>query len=494
MVDLRSVLRPRSTAHRVLLLLYGVSLGICVGLIGWSHVAQQQSLVRNAQAGAAGIVGTLSGELEGGRILRLLDRYDTRGMLVSTMQDARYYVLQQALERGARANDLSTPLTLVHFDVRKNELQVVATSEAHPHLRDRYNGACAPALIAFLREGRTVPELGVWGDQVAAFSPVRTVQGRTVAALIAERSQTALLDTARMRTLRMVLAATLLMLLFGWLVIRRVADLVRREEVERLLWKARHEGISDSIAYAGKIQDALVPKAERYREMFADHFILHRPKDLVSGDFHWYHRLSEDVCLVAAADCTGHGPPGAMIAAIGCSLLNELVAQFPGKDPAELLGLLNERLVAALDQEGRRKGAGDGMDIALCRIDRRERELLFAGAYRPLYWVHDGQLTVVNGDRRPIGGSHYDPHRKFTVHRVAYHPGDRLYLFSDGYVDQFGGPERRKFMAARFNDMLVANQQLDMSAQGELLERVFQEWKGDEEQLDDVMVLGLQAA
>ena len=159
-----------------------------------------------------------------------------------------------------------------------------------------------------------------------------------------------------------------------------------------------------------------------------------------------------------------------------------------------MLGVLNERLLAVLDQQGQRKGAGDGMDIALCRIDRKCRELLFAGAFRPLYWMHDGQLTVVNGDRRPIGGSHYDPQRKFTVHRIAYHPGDRIYLFSDGYVDQFGGPERRKFMAARFNEMLVANQQLDMAAQGELLERVFLEWKGEQEQLDDVMVLGLQAA
>lgn len=131
------------------------------------------------------------------------------------------------------------------------------------------------------------------------------------------------------------------------------------------------------------------------------------------------------------------------------------------------------------------------MDVALCRIDRASRELLFAGAYRPLYWLHDGQLTVINGDRKPIGGSQHDPKRRFTVHRIAFHPGDRLYLFSDGYVDQFGGPERKKFMAARFNDMLVANQHLPMSAQQELLERAFLEWKGDNEQVDDICVLGL---
>lgn len=494
MIALRSVFIPRSTAHRVLLLLYGVTLGAATALICWSHAARSRSAAESALARSAGIARTLGGELDGGRILHLLERYDSRGMLVSNMQDARYYVLQQALARGAGANDLATPLTLVHYDAGKRELQVVATSAAQPRLRDRYAGACAPALQAFLASGGRSTCKGIWGDQVAAFSAVRTAKGRMVAALLAESSQAELVAAVRAQTWRLVLLAALLMLLIGWLVIRRVAHLVRGEEVERMHWKARHEGISESIAYAGKIQDALVPKAERYREMFADHFVLNRPKELVSGDFHWYHRLSDDVCLVAAADCTGHGPPGAMIAAIGCSLLNELVTRHPDLDPAGMLEQLNERLVAVLDQEGRRKGAGDGMDIALCRIDRRQRELLFAGAFRPLYWLHDGQLTVVNGDRKPIGGSQYDPHRKFTVHRVAYHPGDRIYLFSDGYVDQFGGPAQRKFMAARFNEMLVANQQLDMAAQGELLERVFLEWKGDQEQLDDVMVLGLQAA
>lgn len=494
MRDLRSVLIPRSAAHRVLYLLYSVALAVCVGLITWSHTAQTRSLLHTTQERLAGIAGTLGGELDGGRILRLLERYDSRGMLVQRTQEARYYVLQQALERGVKANGLETPLALVHLDATKQELQLVASSGPDPVLRDRYQGPCADALAALLKADGNGPLQGRWGDQVAAFSIVRTVQGRAVAALVAESSHAALLAQVQARTLRLVLVAAVVMLLFGVLVVRRVAALVRKEEVERLLWQARHEGISDSIAYAGKIQGALIPKADRYREMFADHFILNRPKDVVSGDFHWYHRLGEDECIVAAADCTGHGAPGAMIAAIGCSLLNELVTQRPELDPAEMLGLLNERLLAVLDQQGQRKGAGDGMDIALCRIDRKRRELLFAGAFRPLYWMHDGQLTVVNGDRKPIGGSQYDPRRKFTVHRIAYHPGDRIYLFSDGYVDQFGGPERRKFMAARFNEMLVANQQLDMPAQGELLERVFVEWKGEQEQVDDVMVLGLQAA
>ena len=153
--------------------------------------------------------------------------------------------------------------------------------------------------------------------------------------------------------------------------------------------------------------------------------------------------------------------------------------------------MLNERMVQALNQNGQRIGAGDGMDVALCRVDRTQREILFAGAFRPLYWMHNDQLTVINGDRKPIGGSQHDPKRKFAVHRVAYHPGDRIYLFSDGYVDQFGGPDRKKFMSARFNEMLVANHHLPMAEQAEALERAFLDWKGANEQVDDICVLGL---
>jgi serine phosphatase RsbU (regulator of sigma subunit) len=202
--------------------------------------------------------------------------------------------------------------------------------------------------------------------------------------------------------------------------------------------------------------------------------------------------LDEDRCLVAVADCTGHGVPGAMMATLGCSLLNEVVLQDPWRDPAELLHHLNQRLIQSLHQQGQHKGAGDGMDIALCRIDRHMREIIFAGAFRPLYWIHDGQLTVINGDRKPIGGSHFEPERKFTVHRLAYHPGDRVYLFSDGYVDQFGGPEHKKFMLARFNALLLGEQHLGMDLQRDLLARVFDEWRGASEQVDDVCIMGLQ--
>lgn len=484
-------MRSSSTTRKVLLWIYGILLLVSVGLIAWDHAGQRRVLERQAYAELGGMTGTLSAQLDGSRVTRLLERYDSRGMLMSSTQDAYYYVLHEVLRRSAEASDRGRPLQVVAFDPVKQELQVVITSEQAPHYREVYQAPAAGALTAFLRNGDGTEHRGVWGGQLAVFDPVRDARGRQVAAVVADLPYADLLADVRRRLWRNIGITVVGLLAVGLVLLRSVGRLVRREEDARQEWQRRHEGVADSMAYAGKIQDALIPRSERYREMFADHFVLHKPKDVVSGDFHWYHRLGPDVCLVAAADCTGHGMPGAMIAAIGCSLLNELVVQHPHSDPAELLGLLNQRMILALDQQGRRKGAGDGMDVALCRVDRKQHEVLFAGAFRPLYWMHDGQLTIINGDRKPVGGSHHDLHRHFSVHRIAYHPGDRLYLFSDGYVDQFGGPERKKFMAARFNEMLISHQHLPMAAQAEVLERAFMDWKGDQEQVDDVCVLGL---
>lgn len=484
-------LRRPSTTRTVLLVLFATLFAVGAALVAWSHTATRRTLRHEAVARLGGIAGTLSSAIDGSRVTRLLEKYDARGMLVHSAQDPWYYVLHENLRKAAEANRLSMPLRLVAHDARKQALQVVVTSAAAPALREPYEGPSGSAIIEAIAAGRIDPGRAIAADRVLAFCAVRNGRGRVVAALVAEMPTAELDALARGRLQRNAGLLVLALVVIGGFLVRSVGTLVRREELARSALQERHDGVTDSIAYAGKIQAALVPRPERYGEVFAEHFVLNRPKDVVSGDFHWMHRIGDQVCLVAQADCTGHGLPGAMMAAIGCSLLNELATQHPDMDPAELLALLNRRMIQALDQRGGVAGAGDGMDIALCRVDRAQREILFAGAFRPLYWVHDGQLTVINGDRRPIGGNQHDAERRFTVHRLAYHAGDRIYLFSDGYVDQFGGPEGRKFLASRLHAMLEEHQHLPLALQAEVLERAFDAWKGVREQVDDVCVLGL---
>ena len=483
--------RPTTASRKVLLIVFGTLLVVGAGLITWRQNGRVKDLKNGALDRLGGITGTLGAQLDGGRITRLLAKYDSRGMLMSNTQDAWYYVLHNNLRKAAEANDLEAPLQVLAYNTANKELIRVATSAERPALRDVYVHPSSGAMMAYLTSDRFDPERGVWSNELATFDPVRDKRGRVVALVHASEPLRGIMDTAKARLWRDIGLASVLLTVIAAFLLRSVGRIVEREEAAHGQLRKRHEGITDSIAYAGKIQGALVPDAGVYAEMFDDHFVLNRPKDTVSGDFHWYHRIGEDACFVAAADCTGHGLPGAMMAAIGCSLLNEIVSTHPHKDPAELLALLNERMVHTLHQSGRRMGAGDGMDVALCRIDRRKRELLFAGAFRPLYWMHEGQISVINGDRKPIGGSQHGDPRKYTVHRVASHSGDRIYLFSDGYVDQFGGPERKRFMSARFNQMLQENQHLPMAMQAEVLDRAFLDWKGVNEQVDDVCVLGI---
>lgn len=481
-----------STSRKVMLLLYGAAVIIGVAILVQSHRGGNKAAQQRAMARLSGVAGTLAAQLDGNRITRLLKTYDSRGMLIKSTQDAWYYVLHGALRRSADADDLDAPLTVVAYDSLKQELQTVVTSLDKPALRDAYTGPGAMRARQFLQTNSNATVRTMVAGHLVALAPVVDRSGQVVGAVLAYTTLAPLDTAAQQDLLKEVAIMVLLFALVGVLLFRRIGRLVRHEEQDHQRLRKKHTGITDSIAYASKIQTALIPPPERFRGHFDDFFVLNRPRDQVSGDFHWYHHINDHECLVAAADCTGHGLPGAMLAAIACSLLNDLGREMAAHDPSDILTELNLRMIRTLHQEGHnRTGTGDGMDIALCRINRQTRQIFFAGALRPLYWVHQGKLVVINGDRRPVGGSHHGTERKFTTHHIDYHEGDSIYLFSDGYVDQFGGPDKRKFMARRLDDIIQANHGKPMAAQAQVLEQAFLEWKGPLPQVDDVCMLGI---
>lgn len=480
-----------TTARKVQLIILGTLLTVCALLIMWLHHARRNALQQDALSRLGGMTGTLAAQIDPGRIERLLTTYDSRGMLARNTQDPWYYVLHEAFRKAVEANHLDVPVQLVTYDAHKHELQVVASSSDRPMLRERYNGAAADICARFLTGSTAPAERSRTDTGLATIDRVPFSGNGLQAAVIAEVPMGMIEGRARAGLWSNISAAAALLLMLGLFLKRSVGRMVEREETARGLLEQRHAGFADSLAYAGKIQGALVPEAHHYGAHFAEHFLLNRPKDQVGGDFHWYHAIDADTCLVATADCTGHGLPGAMMAAIGCSLLNELAARHPSAGPAELLSMLNERMIATLHQDNTLQGRGDGMDIALCRVDRKQHLIEFAGAARPLYHVQQGALHVHAGDRMPVGGNQHGAVRRYTTHRLAYQVGDRIYLFSDGYIDQLGGPEGKRFMSSRFNDLLARHQHLPLAMQAELLDRAFQEWKGPHEQLDDICVLGL---
>lgn len=251
---------------------------------------------------------------------------------------------------------------------------------------------------------------------------------------------------------------------------------------------AQKKEIMDSIIYARRIQKAILPNIEVIQQSLEHFFILFKPRDIVSGDFYWESRV-EDEIIVIAADCTGHGVPGAFMSMLGVTFLNEIVNSKKITKPGKILDLLREKVIHSLNQEYDNP-LRDGMDISVINYNFTTHQISFAGANNPLFLIHDGELSEIKADKMPI--ALYDKMVSFSNVELELHEGDCLYIFSDGYVDQFGGPKGKKFMRKRFKQLLLDNYLLPLNDQKDILDKAYEEWRGDGEQVDDVLVIGLK--
>jgi ligand-binding sensor domain-containing protein/serine phosphatase RsbU (regulator of sigma subunit) len=287
------------------------------------------------------------------------------------------------------------------------------------------------------------------------------------------------------------------------IVAERTQEVVeQRDEItrQRDLVTNQKKEITDSINYAETIQLAVLPEEKILEKNFDDHFILYMPKDIVSGDFYWMSRRKNDI-VFTAADCTGHGVPGAFMSMLGVSFLNKIVNESGIVEPSQILTQLRDNIISALKQKGSLRESKDGMDIAICSYNLRKKKLLFSGANNPLYLlrkVNDEYVLIEKkGDLMPVGI--YSRMDNFTTHVLDIQKGDTLFLFSDGFVDQFGGPDGRKFMRKRFMQMLIDNQQYDMATQKEIYSKIIKDWikcpsehNCHSEQIDDIILVGIR--
>ena len=252
----------------------------------------------------------------------------------------------------------------------------------------------------------------------------------------------------------------------------------------------KNTAITASITYAEKIQSAVLPPDNFFKENLSDYFIFFRPRDIVSGDFYWGSNKNGKLVIVAA-DCTGHGVPGAFMSMLGTAFLNEIVADMEYPESHHILDQLRMNVIEAMRQTGEEGEAKDGMDIALCVLDYDKMRLQFSGAFNPLYYIKDNELLAIKADRMPIG-IHQKEVAGFTKNEIELKPGECFYLFSDGYIDQFGGPEGKKLKNKLFQELLLANHHRSMTEQKEILEKTFDDWKRGFDQIDDVLVMGIR--
>ena len=300
----------------------------------------------------------------------------------------------------------------------------------------------------------------------------------------------------------------LLIVVFVYLVILiRTKTIIKEKKIlehkvmERTIEiQQKNKDITDSIIYAKRIQEAILPIKEEVTGDLKNSFIFYKPRDIVSGDFFWYSKLDDKICI-GAVDCTGHGVPGALMSIIGNELLNQIINGKSVHDPAQVLTMLNDGVRTALKQDKKDSETRDGMDIALSFFYPKTGRLEFAGANRPLYIVRKNKtdltagnyVEVIKGTKFPIGGMQLTEKTVFVKHSLQLNSGDSFYMFTDGYIDQFGGAEGRKFMAKPFRDLLVEISKTEFDSQGDLLGKEFKKWIGNYEQVDDVLVIGVKS-
>lgn len=283
----------------------------------------------------------------------------------------------------------------------------------------------------------------------------------------------------------------------------------KKEEVEKQknIIEETQKDIIDSITYAKRLQSAILPPISSIKKYFKDSFVLYKPKSIVAGDFYWMEivnqqkkgigsTLTEDgnanftkeLILIAVADCTGHGVPGAMVSVVCSNALNRAVKEFGLTDPGLILDKVSDLVIETFGKSG--EDINDGMDISLISVDVNRKESFWSGANNPLWYVEDGKFHELTADKQPIGKS--DKRKAFTTHKIKYKESTIFYLLTDGYADQFGGPKGKKFKYKQLQELISKNVNVPLETQGNILDSAFTQWKGDIEQVDDVCLIGIK--
>ncbi len=279
--------------------------------------------------------------------------------------------------------------------------------------------------------------------------------------------------------------------IFAFLRQRKLRKLIDQQKIvvedQKHLVEEKQKEIVDSISYAKRLQEAILPSQEFVNKHLAQNFIYYQPKDIVAGDFYWAEKVN-DLFFIAAADSTGHGVPGAMVSVVCSNALNRAIKEFKLTETGKILDKTRDLVIETFEKSA--SEVKDGMDISLLCIDIKNKNIFWSGANNPLWYIQADELKEIKADKQPIGKTDYS--KPFTTHQIEYKEDTSFYLFTDGFADQFGGPNGKKFKYKQFSDLLIKNNNLSQSQQADIINKSFLDWKGDLEQVDDVCVIGIK--
>jgi len=265
---------------------------------------------------------------------------------------------------------------------------------------------------------------------------------------------------------------------------KKVVD--QKEELER-----KNKDITDSINYAQRIQKAVIPSSKDLRKIVPKSYIYFKPRDIVSGDFYWLHQPNDDVLIIACADATGHGVPGAFMSLIGSTIMKDAVKRKEVNSPADILMCLEKEIKSMLTADGKENQPKDGMDISICEINLKTKMVTLCSAMRPVFLVVNNEFINVKPNRNPIGGGYSNFVKTFKMQHFQLQEGDGIYMFTDGYADQFGGTKGKKLKITKLKELIIDSHGLSPEKQYGLMDKQFSLWAEGYKQIDDVLVIGI---
>lgn len=486
-----------NASTRVLMLVFGFIIGITAFFLISGYYAQIRLYEEGELAKLSGIANTLSDQIDGTAHEILYHQYKFKDQITTTTQDHVYYEFHKKLKAAQLNNKLETAIYTMVYEPKENLFYFAVFSDT-VYWRHPWEKFHPEHTTHYLTGGIVHPYTDENGTWLSAFAPIKNLRGEVIAAIQVDSRFDSFIAKARKEiSIRAIISMSIISII-GFFLFKSVRSILKKEELMTLeiieshaLIEAKNKDITDSIQYAKRIQEAILPDTELIKKRFPESFILFLPRDIVSGDFYWYTERADRYYL-AAVDCTGHGVPGALMSMIGNTLLNEAINNSTTRETGEILDLLDAGIKHALKQKDDNPETRDGMDLAIISIDKNFTELHFSGAFRPLLHLRKDQMEEIRADRFPIGGGNAYEKTKFTTHKLAVQGNDLIYLFSDGYPDQIGGEQSKKFMTKRFKDMIMKNKHLPLNKQGDIYRNELQNWQGDNEQMDDILFIGLQ--
>jgi len=483
-----------SPSGRIMLALILFTLVISGGFIGYTYQTQITSYQETEFSKLNAIANTLALQIDGNAYESLGNTFSGKDDIKSNQDDPFYSKISALLHSARVENKVNSDIYTLFKDNRELFSFGISSAE-NPYFRHSWVHTHPLYHLQYDQGGQLGPYEDENGTWLSAFAPIRNSTNKTVGLIQVDQHFDEFKARANAKIGRQILIIIpiLLLLIYAMLhVVQRM--LVISEKVKLVLTRQRNEiefknqEIMSSITRAKTIQDALLPQISDIQKIFPEMFVMFRPRDIVSGDFFWFTEKDDSV-FFAVADCTGHGVPGGFMSMIGHTTLNDVVHYMGARTPSEILTKLDEQLTSKLYESEHRNT--DGMDIALIKYCTRTQSIEFSGAMRPLMVVSAGEISIIRGSKATIGG-HPGRHKQFENHIISVQPGDNIYLYSDGYSDQFGGHSNRKYMSKRFIEFLDFAQEHDMNDQHCLLRYEFNLWRNDEDQIDDILIAGIK--